>query len=374
MLTPTALALAMLLAPAEELTLDPPQTILQEPRIEWFAGSWDELIERAGAQERLVFVEFWTSWCNWCRKLEKTTLTDATVVAELGDVMCYSIDAESERGRPLAERFHVRNYPTLVFLDPDGETRDVIVDYHGPKDFVAELRRIKRNEGTIGRLRERIRADAGDLEARFRLALKLEKLGDDAGHAEQIDAILRADPEGKSPIVRKIRLSMVLKQVQQDLKLEPVYAFLADEQDPELLFPAWQAIWSYERYHFDRSSTPEEAEQHRLKWLSACRALWQYVPDELRARVGNNVAWYIFEYREHVDIEDLRFALSVAERAAALAPMDPPVIDTLACCQFAVGMRDQAVATIERCIELDPKNPQWRKRLEEFTAGTRRDG
>lgn len=367
------LVLATPAAPLEELALESPASLVEEERLEWFAGSWDDLLERARAQDRLVFVEFWASWCTRCRKLEETTLRDARVIAELGDLLSYSLDAEGDRGRPIAERFHVEDYPTLVFLEPDGEVRDVLSDYLAPDAFLAELSRIKRNEGTISRLRQRIASEPGDLEARYRLAVKLEKIGDEKGHDEQIRAILASDPEGKLVVTRRIRLSRLLEDVRQDLKLDALYGFLAHEDEPELLFPAWQAVWSYERFHLDRARSPEEAEPHRLKWLAASRALWRYAPDELRARIGNNVAWYIFEYRRWVEPEDLRFALAVAERAVKLAPKDPAVVDTLACCQFALGQLDEALATIRHCIELDPANPQWRRRLDEFTAGSVRE-
>jgi len=31
-----------------------------------------------------------------------------------------------------------------------------------------------------------------------------------------------------------------------------------------------------------------------------------------------------------------------------------------------VGKPDAAIVEVKRCIELDPQNPQWRERLQEF--------
>lgn len=346
----------------------------QDVQVPWFAGTWDDLLASAKREERLVFVEFWTSWCVWCRKLERTTLRDPAVVGELKDVLCYAIDAESERGKPLAKAFHVRTYPTLVFLNPDGEVRDVLTDYLAPEAFLAQVRRIERNEGTLHHLRDLVKTDPGDLEARFQLAQKLEKLGDAAGAEEQIRAILERDPEGRSAPARRVRLNTLLSGVKQDLRLEPVYAYLGEGPPAELAYPAWQAVWTYERLHFDRARSPEEAAPHLAKWLEACRSLWSTVPDDLRASVGNNVAWYLYEYRKHLVPDDLRFALEVARRCAEIAPRDPYVVDTLACCLFALGHREEALTTIRRCIELDPKNPQWQSRLEGFLSAGSKDG
>ena len=53
-------------------------------------------------------------------------------------------------------------------------------------------------------------------------------------------------------------------------------------------------------------------------------------------------------------------------RNLAAAPDVPAVVDTLACCLFAVGKREESLVEVKRCIELDPHNPLWRERLAEF--------
>ena len=67
-------------------------------------------------------------------------------------------------------------------------------------------------------------------------------------------------------------------------------------------------------------------------------------------------------------------ALDVAERCVNIQPKDPYVVDTLACCLYAVGRDGEAIQMIRRSIDLDPENPQWRKRLEEFQSGKKQEG
>ena len=43
----------------------------------------------------------------------------------------------------------------------------------------------------------------------------------------------------------------------------------------------------------------------------------------------------------------------MAQKAVEAAPRVPVVVDTYACCLFAVGKRDEALAQVKRCIELD---------------------
>ena len=59
------------------------------------------------------------------------------------------------------------------------------------------------------------------------------------------------------------------------------------------------------------------------------------------------------------------FGLEVA-LAAAEGSSSANVLDTLACCYFMNGMTEKALATIDRCIELQPDNADWKKRRTEF--------
>lgn len=343
-------------------------------RLDWFKGTWDELLAEAKRSDRIIFVDFWTEWCSWCKRLEKDTLSNDDVVREMKDVLCFSVNGESEEGAPLVERFGIRTYPSLVFLDPTGEQRDFIGQYLPPKPFLAEVRRIKRNEGTISSLRARIEAAPDDLEARYEYAKKLLGLGDEAGYEEQVAAIRKADPEGHSLPMRKLRFKDVVQQVGEDLRLEPLYRFIERESDPRLLTSGWYYALHYENLLMQKADQDALVAKHRERWLRAGRELWKHTPEEDVARIGNYIAWGIYEERESVGEEDLAFALSVAEKAAAAAGEDANVIDTLACCQFALGRVDAAVTTINRCIEIEPKNAEWKRRLAEFQGARKRSG
>ncbi|MEM6459252.1 MAG: tetratricopeptide repeat protein [Planctomycetota bacterium] len=65
---------------------------------------------------------------------------------------------------------------------------------------------------------------------------------------------------------------------------------------------------------------------------------------------------------------DLDEALAFARAAVAAAPEDPNYHDTLAHVLRRAGRLDEARAAIQRAIDLDPGNPQWRQRLNEMAA------
>jgi thioredoxin-related protein len=345
-------------------------TAAQDPRgkVAWFAGSYDELLARAKSTKRIVFLDFYSRSNTYSKKLEKITYNDPRVVTELASMLCFAIDADTKESKPLRKAFQVQSPPALVFLDPDGSLRDQLSGYFGPDPFLMELRRIQANQGTFSDLRARIRANENDLDSRWQLACKLRSMGDLLGYEEQVRELRERDPEGRSLASRRLRLMALHLDAKGKLELDPLYRFVQAEQDPALLFEGWWAIWEIEGQALRAAQDPEAVRRHELRFFAAARALWPLVPEEKHGFLGNNIAWSFYENRARAAPSDLEFALSVAVKAAAAAPDVPAVVDTLACCLFAVGKREEALVEVKRCIELDPQNPEWRERLAEFQA------
>jgi thioredoxin-related protein len=76
--------------------------------------------------------------------LEKQTLSDPSVVTELGSWIALSLDAESPAGAPVARRYAVRGYPTLLVLDGEGREVGRIAGFLEPGPFLDRLHAIAR--------------------------------------------------------------------------------------------------------------------------------------------------------------------------------------------------------------------------------------
>jgi hypothetical protein len=334
--------------------------------LEWYRGDLEDLLTRARESERCVMLSFRSEWSALSRKLDRVSLTDKRVVSELGDLLCFQIDSDTRAGKALRKRFTVQIPPTLVFLEPGGAIRDQVTGFRSPEALIYELRRIKRNEGTLSALRSVIADDPDALEARWELAHKLKDFGDLHGFKVEVAEIRARDPEGRSVASRCLRLSELVARAQARLDLEPLYAFVDSEKEPRLLFEGWAAIWRLEGMAARAAHDPEAAASHHERYFAAARTLWPLVPEDQHGYLGNNIAWSIYENRCCATREDLAFALDVASMAYAAAPSVPAVVDTYACCLFTVGEKEKALEAIDRCIELDPRNPGWRERKAEF--------
>lgn len=152
----------------------------------WFKGNVVQAADQARDRETLVMMEFYTDWCSWCRRLEEDTFTDPAVVAELEMVVPMRVDAEGA-GEELASRFGVDSYPTMVFIDPDGEEVDRILGYLPPEAFVRQMQRIRTGDTFMACL-YRLAEDPADVEALSRAVTGLLERSDPEGAISRIKA------------------------------------------------------------------------------------------------------------------------------------------------------------------------------------------
>src|SRR5687767_10944887 len=102
-----------------------------------------DVLAKAKAEGKPIFLDFDAKGCGWCRKLEKETFSQGSVGDAMRAFINVHIDVEEGEGEELAKRFNVHGYPTLVVLDSSGAEVDRIGGYMPPEPFVKEIRRIQ---------------------------------------------------------------------------------------------------------------------------------------------------------------------------------------------------------------------------------------
>lgn len=81
--------------------------------------SWEGIVQKAKSEKKLLFVDFYTQWCGPCYNMATEVFTQPNVsVFYNANFICAKIDAESDEGKKLAQKYGVRSYPTYAFIDP----------------------------------------------------------------------------------------------------------------------------------------------------------------------------------------------------------------------------------------------------------------
>jgi len=105
--------------------------------IEFFHGTWEEALVKARQEDKLIFVDAFTTWCGPCRNMAAKTFPDATVGEYFNPrFVSLKIDMEKEPGLTFRKKFPVSAYPTLFFIDPDEKQVLKSVGAKGPGDLI----------------------------------------------------------------------------------------------------------------------------------------------------------------------------------------------------------------------------------------------
>ncbi len=106
-------------------------------------GTWDEVLAKAQKENKPIFMDVYTSWCGPCKKMANEIFPQA----EVGNIyntsyINYKIDAEKGEGIDIAKKYAVSAYPTLIYLNPDGEMLYKQVGTMNVKESVAIAQKV----------------------------------------------------------------------------------------------------------------------------------------------------------------------------------------------------------------------------------------
>lgn len=96
--------------------------------VKFMEGSFQEALEAANAQKKMVFVDVYTSWCGHCRWMSEEVLQTAEAAAFFDKhFVCFKIDAEKGEGVDFANRYDVKGYPTFLMFTADGRLQHKVL-------------------------------------------------------------------------------------------------------------------------------------------------------------------------------------------------------------------------------------------------------
>lgn len=106
--------------------------------IEFEHGTFDEALAKAKAENKLVFMDCYTTWCGPCKYLAKEIFTQK----EVGDYfnknfVNVKMDMEKGEGIALNTKYGVKAYPTLLFIDGNGNVVQKLVGGMKAEELIA---------------------------------------------------------------------------------------------------------------------------------------------------------------------------------------------------------------------------------------------
>lgn len=91
----------------------------------------------AQKENKLIFIDLFTTWCGPCKLMKKNTFTDEKIGKLFNkNFVNLAIDAEKDKdGLELVKKYKIVNYPSFLFLDKNGELIQYDFGYYNAQQF-----------------------------------------------------------------------------------------------------------------------------------------------------------------------------------------------------------------------------------------------
>ncbi len=260
---------------------------------------------------------------------------------------------EEEEGKALVDHYHIRGFPSIVFVDQDSSEIDRIIGYRPSNVFLKELKRIQSGEGTIPDLISKTTNDPDNFELWTELASKYEDKGDLVAARDVWKTVADAGVGDKDFVYYKlVELNSFIAEDATDLEI-----FIAENLNSEYSQYAFRSVISILRKQKDKEA---EADAWR-RYINLLELTKSYT-----ASIYNSFAWRMSELEMNLEkaLEKIRDAIKMTkaydrETVAGYKDTEAEIL-------WKMGRTDEAIKVIDECIKLRPNDQYFKDQREKF--------
>ena len=99
--------------------------------------TFQQVLDKAKAENKIIFMDCYTSWCGPCKRLAAKVFPDAEVGKYFNhNFVNTKFDMENGEGPTIATKYQIRAYPTLLWLDGNGTVKHKVVGGLDPTGLI----------------------------------------------------------------------------------------------------------------------------------------------------------------------------------------------------------------------------------------------
>jgi len=333
-------------------------------------GTFNEILAKAKDQNKIVMIDFITDWCIWCKHLDMRVYNNKEVVEYANaHQVNWKTDAEKE-GKDLAKKYNVSGYPTLVFVDSDGNEIDKIVGFYPAPDFLVNIQKINDRKSTLAYLQETYSTDKTNLKANLDLANKLIETGKGEDAKTYLSFIIQQDASNSAGYTDDAELlisMMEVKDKKPETYISEVTAIL--DKYPGTNLEKDTKLFLSDKYQESKNDEKAFAVLTELVQKNPGDDMvnfymGQYYLGKARKTNGDSAA----------TADNYREAISNAEKSMPYfigGIFEASSANVMADLYYKLGDKENARKSIDRAIQLWPDNKTYNKTKDKVYSSTK---
>lgn len=110
----------------------------------------ESAVKKAKSKNMPIMIDVYTDWCTWCKELDKNTYANKKVIDIAKKVVSVKLNPEtSKEGAQIAEKYGVKGYPTVLFINADGIVLENVGGYIEGEKFVPYIQNALNRQGKV---------------------------------------------------------------------------------------------------------------------------------------------------------------------------------------------------------------------------------
>jgi len=167
--------------------------------IDFTSQEWDQVLEQAKDEDKIVFVDAYTEWCGPCKKMSKQVFTSKKVGKFYNDnFINVKVDMEKGPGPSLGQNYNVFVYPTLLFVDGYGSLVHRVAGYQNVEQLITEGKTASDPSQSLAAMDKKY--NSGERDPGFlKTYLKAKAAGMDGSHLPIAEEYLKTQEDWSEP-------------------------------------------------------------------------------------------------------------------------------------------------------------------------------
>ncbi len=181
--------------------------------VEFTKGTYQEVLDLAAQQNKIVMIDFITDWCKWCVETDRKVYTNPEVASFANsNQINWKIDAEKGEGPDLAKKYGVKGYPTIIFADSKGAEIDRIYGYLPAEQFLVKMKDYNAGINTYGSLKKILEENPNDPSANYLIAEKISSSGIQEDITIYLNTTIAQDPNNEKGYTDDAKFMLAYKK------------------------------------------------------------------------------------------------------------------------------------------------------------------